>query len=399
MTVSTGFVGAVRHSVDMLVATPGLRPLFAWALLGRLHQAATPVALSFLVAGWTGSYAVAGAVGAGLTIGLGIAGPLRGRAADRAPAARLLVATALSYGLGIGVLGLLPSVLPGAYWPLAVVVAVLVGLAMPPVAQIARAAWPRLTSGQALQRVFTLEASWQELLYVVGPTIAAFTVAFFSPRSATWLCGVLAVAGALGFAVAVRRAGVDTPLPRAAGGGHLLRDGPLLSGLTVSMALVAAIVSVDLVLIAWARDGGRPALAGVLAGVWSGAALLGGLVVARWTGPPRFPLRILLTALGLAALAPAFHQSSPWLVAAVLAVGGVVIAPTIAANNSLIASLAPAGRQAEAFGWMSTAQTLGSAVALPVAGWLLDHVGAWAATALAALIALLAAGLALRVRR
>jgi hypothetical protein len=45
------------HSVGMAVT--GLRPLFVWALLGRLHQAATPVALSFLVVRWTGSYAVA----------------------------------------------------------------------------------------------------------------------------------------------------------------------------------------------------------------------------------------------------------------------------------------------------------------------------------------------------
>ncbi|GLZ30383.1 MFS transporter [Lentzea sp. NBRC 105346] len=378
----------------------GLRSLFAWALLGRLHQAATPVALSFLIAGWTGSYTIAGVVGGALTVGYGVAGPVRGRAADRAPAARLLVATALSYGLGIFLLGWLPSVLPSGYWPLAVVVAVLVGLAMPPVTQISRAAWPRLASGPALNGVFALEASMQELLYVVGPSVAAFAVAFWSPRSATWLCAALAVAGALGFMVAVRRAGVDSPLEgHRPVDGHLLRDGPLLSGLTVSMTLVSAIVSVDLVLIAWARDGGRPALAGVLAGVWAAASFAGGLLVARWTGPARFPLRILLTALGLAALVPAFGQQSPWLVGVVLFVGGMAIAPAIAANNSLIAALAPPGRQAEAFGWMTTAQTVGSAVALPVAGWFLDHVGAWAATAFAAVIALLAAGLALRVRR
>lgn len=376
-----------------------MRPLLVWALLGRLHQAATPVALTFLIAGWTGSYTIAGVTGAGLTVGLGIAGPVRGRAADRAPAGRLLVTTGLTYGLGLGVLGALPSWLPPGAWPLAVVVAVLAGSAMPPSTQIARAAWPRLASGAALHRVYTIEASLQELLYVAGPSIAAFTVAFGTPQAATWLCAGLAVVGTLGFAVAVRRAGVDAPLPRPQAAGHLLRHGRLLSGLVVAMVLIAGIIAVDLVLVAWARDSGRPELAGLLAAVWGTASFGGGLVVARWTGPARFPLRILLTALGLAALAPTFTQPSPWLVGAVLFAGGVMIAPTIAANNTLIAGLAPTGRQAEAFGWLSTAQTVGAAVAMPLTGWLLDHVGAWAATAAAAAAVLLSALLALRVHR
>ncbi|NUU20684.1 MAG: MFS transporter, partial [Streptomycetaceae bacterium] len=89
-----------------LAAAPRLLSVLLWSIVGRAHLPATPLAVSFLIAGWTGSYASAGVVGGALTLGLGVAGPVRGRAADRSPAGRLLLVTASGYGVGIVVLGL-----------------------------------------------------------------------------------------------------------------------------------------------------------------------------------------------------------------------------------------------------------------------------------------------------
>src|SRR3954451_20139737 len=61
----------------------------------------TPLAMSFLIAGWSGSYAIAGLVGAVLMAGLGVAGPVRGRVADRRGAAGQLVGWGGIYGVGV----------------------------------------------------------------------------------------------------------------------------------------------------------------------------------------------------------------------------------------------------------------------------------------------------------
>lgn len=387
-----------------LAAIPHLPWLLLWSIVGRVHLPATPLAVSFLVAGWTGSYAAAGVVGGALTLGMGVSGPLRGRAADRSPAGRLLVVTASGYGVGIAVLGLLPVLTPGATWPVAVVVAFLAGLSTPPVTPLSRASFTRLATGPAQQAVFTVEASMQEVMYIIGPALAAVVVAVWNAQVALWMCGVLAVLGAFGFAAALRRAGLDRPAPREAGhdGRMLLRDGSLVLALVTSTCLVASLVMIDMVIIAWARDLGTPALAGALTAVWGIGSVLGGLIVGGLSGKMRFARRVLLMALGVAPLVlvlpPVLEPSSAWLIGLVLGVGGMAIAPAIAANNQRVSGLAPDGRKVEAFGWMATFTTAGSALALPVAGSLLDHVGPAAAAAASTVAALLAAVLASRVR-
>ncbi|GAA3461184.1 MFS transporter [Saccharothrix longispora] len=387
-----------------LAGVPHLPSLLLWSMLGRTHLPATPLAVSFLMAGWTGSYAVAGVVGGALTLGMGVAGPVRGRAADRSPAGRLLLVTALGYGTGIAALGLLPAVLPGGAWPVAVVVGFLTGLSTPPVTAMSRASFPRLAKGAAQSAVFTVEASMQEVMYVVGPALAATVVAVWDAQVALWLCGVLAVFGALGFAGALRRAGLDEPVAgkRPAGGRTLLADGSLALALVTAMFLVASLVSIDMVIIAWARDLGRPAVAGALTAVWGIGSVVGGLIAGGLTGRVRFARRMLLMALGVAPLVlvlpPVLDPSSAWLIGLVLGVGGMAIAPAIAANNQRISGLAPDDRKAEAFGWMGTFTTAGSALSLPLAGTLLDHVGPAAAAGASAALALFGAFLASRVR-
>ncbi|MFD9734104.1 MFS transporter [Umezawaea sp. NPDC059074] len=386
-----------------LAGVPHLVSLLLWSIVGRVHLTGTPLALSFLVAGWTGSYALAGVVGGALTLGLGVAGPVRGRAADRAPASGLLLVTGGLYGVGIAVLGVLPTVLPSGAWPVAALAAFLTGLCTPPVTQLTRASYPRMVKGPVQQAVYTVEASLQEMMYIVGPMMAAMLVAFASPRTAIWACGVLAVAGTLGFLFALRRAGLDEPVarPESHSGKTLLADTGLVLSLLVATTTVMTLVSVDMVIIAWARDLGRPAMAGILTAVWGVGSVLGGLIIGGLRGEPRFALRIGLMAGGVAALIPVLPPiltpSSPWLIGAVLAVGGLAIAPAIAANNARVGGLAPHGRRAEAFGWMTMATTAGSALALPTAGWLLDHVGPAAAAGSATAAGLVGTVLALRV--
>ncbi|MET1075132.1 MAG: MFS transporter [Umezawaea sp.] len=387
-----------------LAGVPHLISVLIWSMVGRVHMTGTPLALSFLVAGWTGSYALAGVVGGALTLGLGVAGPVRGRAADRAPASRLLAVAGGLYGVGIALLGLLPTILPPGAWPVAVVVAFLTGLCTPPVTQLTRASYPRMATGPVQQAVYTVEASLQEAMYIVGPMMAATLVAFASPRTAIWVCGVLAVAGTFGFLLALRRAGLDQPVPRtgAHSGRSLLKDGGLVLTLIAAVCVVMPLVTTDMLIIAWARDLGRPAMAGVLTAVWGVGSVLGGLVVGGFGGRANFPLRMAMLTAGMAALIPVLPPvvvpSSPWLLGAVLVVGGLAIAPAIAANNARIGDLAPEGRKAEAFGWMSMASTAGAALALPTAGWLLDHIGPAAAAGSATAVALVGTVLATRVR-
>ncbi len=401
-SVRWGTVAAVLGPYRQLLTVPGLPGLLSWSLLGRLHLTGTILAMTFLVAGWTGSYVSAGLVGGVYTIGVAAGGPLRGRSADRGDPVTLLVLTGAVYAAGMSAVAFAPAFIPLGLWPLVTVLAFVTGLVQPPVTQISRAAWPRLTEGAARQSLFAVEATLQELLFVVGPVLAATVVAVASPRAGVLLCGALALAGAVGFARALHRIGLRAPVESVQRAGSVLGAPGLVAALAMSLCFVAPLTTVDLAIVAWARDFGTPASAGLLLAAWSVGSAVGGLVVGGRSAEPRLGLRALLMALGVAALVPVLPpvvDGPAWLIGVVLAVGGAAIAPALAATNARIGDLAPPGRAAEVFGWVVTAATLGSALTLPVAGWLLDHIGPAAAAGAAAVVSLTAAALSLAVPR
>jgi MFS family permease len=154
-------------------------------------------------------------------------------------------------------------------------------------------------------------------------------------------------------------------------------------------------------IVGWAREAGAPILAGVLGAVWAIGSGAGGLVAGGLSGTPRLTRRVLLNLGGVLALVPVlppvFDPASPWLIGLVLLLGGAAIAPAAAAANARVGELAPAERRTEAYGWLSSASTVGFSIALPVSGLLLDHGGPSVAAAGAAVFVVLGVLLALRI--
>ncbi|NYI98461.1 MFS transporter [Streptomonospora nanhaiensis] len=394
----TGAARSVLDSYRRLFAIPHVPGLLFWSLFARVHIGGLPIAVTFLVAGWTGSYALSGLVAGGLTVGTALAGPIRGRMSDLRAKDRLLTSSALCYGAGLAVLALLP----GALWWVALPLALATGLFLPPANQIARAIWPRVTSGPTRQTMYAAEATLQELLFIVGPLLAAAVVGLTNGRVGVAVMAVLSVVGALGFAWSLRRAGLAAPESPEAGTGApagprrtLLLDPRILLILLMSMLMVAGLGGVDLTSVAWSRELGTPGYAGALMAVYAAGSAVGGLLAGTFPGRPRLARRAFAAAAGplllVPLLPPVFHLPSPWLITPVLFVAGLGIAPTIAAVTERVGEIAPAHRRGEAYGWLSSAITGGISVAAPLTGWLIDLGGAAAGAAGSAALAVAAA--------
>ncbi|MFW5416947.1 MFS transporter [Nocardiopsis sp. CNT-189] len=397
-------------SYRRLFAVPDVGSLLFWSLAARLHIGGMPIAVTFLVADWTGSYALAGLVAGGLTAGTALGGPIRGRMADRQPNDRLLLASAAVYGGGLTAMAMLPA----ALWWIAVPLAVATGVFQPPATQIGRALWPRITSGPVRQTMFAAEATLQELLFIAGPLLAAMVVGFGGGRTGLLVLGAIGCTGAVGFALALRRAGHTLP-PRPTGEAgsaepagrrrSLLTDPQVLLVIAVIMLMVAGLGSIDLAMVAWSRELGTPGYAGGLMAIYALGSLVGGLIAGTLAGRPRIPRRAFGTAAGalllIPLLPPVLHLPTPWLIGPVLFIAGLAIAPTVAAVTERVGELAPPDRRGEAYGWMTTATTGGISLASPLTGWLIDLGGIAAGVAGAAALATLGALLTLgmKVRR
>ncbi|WP_070020776.1 MFS transporter [Streptomyces nanshensis] len=393
------------RSLRALSGVPRLRSLLALSLIARIHMSALPVALSFLVADWTGAYASVGLLSGAMAVGQAVAGPVRGRIADRDSATSVLFKTGAGYAVGLVLLVVLAAFVPSGFWPVAVVVTFLTGLMLPPVSQLARSVWPRLVGDEQRQALYTLDSTGYEVIASIGPLLATAVVTTVNGAAGVVMCAVLAAAGAVSFGLALRAAGFERAEPRAGSASDkpadrrsLLRDFTFLRAVLVSFFLMAALFSVNLSLVAWGRSNGRPETAGGLIALFSLGAAIGGLVIVSRNTKLHSGRAISALAAGLIVLTwllpPASDDMPVWVLAVVILLTGSAVAASLGTSNSRIGELAPPERRAEAFGWLATATTGGAALVLPVTGWLLDRVGPAASIGAGAVAALLSMGLA-----
>ncbi|MEU4205908.1 MFS transporter [Streptomyces sp. NPDC045470] len=399
-------------SLRALSEVPRLGMLLPLSLISRIHLSGLPVALSFLIAGWTGGYTTVGLVTGAMAIGQAVAGPIRGRVADRSSASAVLFVTGGGYAVGLLALILAALLLPAGAWPVAVVIAFFTGLTLPPISQISRALWPRLAKGDVRESLFTLEATGYEIVSMAGPLLAAGVVTLSGGTAAVVVCAVLAVGGSLLLGLVLRAAGLDRSEPAAKGEEEtgkagrqrsLLRDPVFVRAVLVPFFLMAALFSIDLSVVAWGRDRGTPGIAGALIALFGLGSALGGLLSVGRGGKRNSALGIGGLAIGIGVfaclLSPAFDSTPVWLLALAMLVTGSVVSPSMGACNSRIGDLTPEHRRAEAFGWLATAMTGGAAVMLPLSGRLLDLAGPAASIGSGAVAAVLAAVLAVTLPR
>ncbi|GHJ21265.1 MULTISPECIES: MFS transporter [Streptomyces] len=427
-----------------LLTIDHLPSLFACSVVSRLTVTTLPIAESLLIVEWTGSFAQVGIV-TGVQAGAqALSAPLRGRAADRGSVPWVVTVSALSFAGSLAALAAMTAWLPASSWPLAVLVAVLAGLSTSPVPQVSRAVWPRLVGEEHLARLYTLDATGQDAAATLGPLLASLTAAALSPAVSVGTCAVLAVGGSLAFALAYHRSGLaarplhqETGTARTAGtagtqpahgaagpaggtdgeertrgadsgGGGVAPEPPgapagrrmllaergFLPVLLVAMCVMASIYTINLSVVAYSTHTGQVGLSGVLICVWTVGSLVGGLTLGATSWELNHTGLLLALAAGMGALAavlpPAREATPVAVIGLVLFAGGLVLGPNIAANNTQIAEVAPEHRRTEAFGWLQTATTGGSALSMMLAGALLDTAGPAAAVGAGTGLALLA---------
>jgi MFS family permease len=344
---------------------PSAPVLLVAGFAGRLPSAMVPLALLLMVQQQTGSYAVAGLAAA--TYGLAMAGmaPVLGRLADRRTPRPVLLAQAATYPLLLTLL--VAVVLRGAPTAAIVAASAAAGAGTPLVSGAVRALWSRVDP-RVRGTAYALDATATELVFVAGPTLVAALAVLAAPAWA------LAVAGALGIATSgAMRGWVPVPVAhRASPFATVLAPGMprvLVSGAALMLGFGALEVAIP----AFADAAGSPGLSGVLLALWSLGSVAGGL----WFGarvvsvslPRQYRWLLLGVTIGLAPLAAA---SDPWVLGALLFLGGTAIAPTLTVQNSLVGAIAPAHATTEAFTWLSTMATGASAVGAALGGALIE---------------------------
>jgi MFS family permease len=367
--------------------------LLAGTLVGRLPSGMAPVAIPLALREAHAPYWFVGFGVGAFAIATAVGGPLLGRLVDRVGQPLVLLPTAVLAGCGLLLIAADPgrraSVVAGA---------LLAGAASPPLEPCLRVLWPAVVAAEKLESAYALDAAAQELIFVGGPLIVAGCVAVASPVTALCAAALLGLAGVLVVATAGPARAWRAPARERDWLGPLRSRGlvVLLTGLT---GVGVALGTLNVVVVAYAEEHRVPGGAPALLALNALGALIGGLAygaVRRWRVRPA--RRALLLAVGLApGYALLCPMPAPPLMACLMLLTGLFLAPVLTVSFVLVAELAPAGTVTEAFAWLVTLITTGTALGSAVVGLVLEHGGpGWAAASgvlgLAAGILVLLAG-------
>ena len=362
-----------RSYADLL-NRPAVKWLLGSSLVARLPISMTAIAVILAVTAADGSYARAGAVMAAFVVAEGIAQPLVGRAADRLGRRLILrvlavLNAAAAVGFAIGLT--LPLV-----WVLAL--AALTGATSPPVAATMRAAWTGLVSGPARQSAYALEATAQELLFIVGPALTALLAAALSPRIALAATGVFGLIGTLAMTHGKSGRAVDA---RAEDHGPRHRGSALrIAGLRRCMAtlglIVLALNCIELGVIAAVSGGDHAsALAGVVISLWSVGSMVGGFVYGARGGSSRLPASYIVAAVAVSFAVLAIVPDNRVVLTVLLVLGGTTVAPMFGRMYAEVSASVPSSIITEAYSWIAVANLAGAAIGAPLGGYLVGGPG------------------------
>ncbi|MEU4773099.1 MFS transporter [Micromonospora sp. NPDC023644] len=379
------------------LALPGLRSLLLVSVLARVPLTATGVTLTFYVVLDLGrGYGAAGLVGAAITVGAAIGGPLLGRLVDRRGLRPVLVLTGLAEAAFWSTAPMLPYevLLPAAF---------LAGSLALPIFSVIRQSIAAMVPPERRRPAYALDSMSVELSFMVGPALAVAAVTAISARTTLYLVGAGIVAAGVAFWVLdppTRGGGEPTgPQPRAPRRSWLTPR--LLAVLAVSAAGTLVLGGTDVAVVAVLRESGDVGWTGAVLAVWAVASLVGGFAYGAVTRS--FSPLALMAALSLCTIPVGLGGAHWWLLCLALIPAGALCAPTIAATSDAVSRLVPASVRGEAMGLHGSAVTVGIAVGAPLAGAVIDaSAPAWgfAVTgAVGALVALAVLPIELRRRR
>ena len=343
-----------------LLTIPGVGRLTASVLLSRVATSMFNLSLLVAITQRYG-YPAAGVILMVFAMATAIAGPVRGRLADRHEPRRIMLI--LLSGHTVAWAALLTGLLTDATVPTLCAAAAALGVSVPPAGPVVRGLWPTIVPEERLPTAYAFDAALYTATFLTGPMIAGGLLLVMPAPAAVGVTGGVKVIGDLLVAIAPTLR--HTPATR-----RRPFLGPLKHGrvrLLLGMIVLDTFAFGCLEVAAVAAASGRGT-----AGVFTSALALGAVVsgiaygARTWPGSPRTQL-VVLHAAGAVVLVGAGFTGA--VVLAIAYVGyGLVNGPVETLQQVLVGDATPEGQRIEAFAWVFSVMWAGFGIGTTVAG-------------------------------
>lgn len=356
--------------------------------IGRLPISMVGIGILMYVEAERGSYAIAGAVSGSISIAAAIGGPLSSRLVDKLGQHRVLpIQIFLIVICSIALVALIPSEVPAPYL---FIFSIGSGLAYPSIGAMVRSRWTALlVSGPVLLTAFSIESIIDELIFIVGPTIAATTSVKLHPAAPQVIAMFLLAGGGLWLA-SMRNS--EPPINKQQGkhGKPVIFQNGLIYMWGVHIAAGIFFGAIETSIIAFTKISGQPIFGGILMAVWAFGSLVGGFVYGGLELKSALHNQLIVVSLLLVPATAAMAFADSILTLAWFSIAaGIGISPLLIASAAITQRRSPVGRTTEAIASMYAGIGLGFAFAAALSGWLIDNRGTSYSFALGAFATLL----------
>lgn len=350
-----------------LVATPGVMRMVLTQLFARFPFGMLSIAFIIHIQAVTGSYAIAGIALGAETIGASISGPILSRLMARFGVRRVIALATI--GTSGALLGM--ALATESLW--LIVLGFMVGLSSPPVQPAVRTIYPTITPKRLLDRLYSLDATAQEILWVLGPVLATLIAANIGNIPMMFTVIAIQLLGSFMFLSNPEVGSMRLTVAKSRVGAIL--KNPTVGTVTIlGLLLVGSFAGIEVGAVAIFEK----TTAGLLLAIFSLGSLAGGFTIGarpkkRWSLVQY--LLIVLVGYSLVFVAP----QNPWWMALALFVAGIGVAPALGYLSLAIAKATTGSDTVEAYGWTTTGQLVGFSAGSALAGIAVDAVSTSAA--------------------
>lgn len=342
----------------------------------RLPMSMVGISTILLIQATYGTYTLAGAVSATNVIALSVGAPVFARLVDTHGQRRIAApAWVLSVASTVGLL--VAAVLQAPVW-IAFLCAAVSGATWGSPGALVRSRWATVvTSPRQMTTAYAFEAAMDEVVFIIGPILATTLGTFVHPGIGLVISVLALSLGGISFLSQGATEPHPTPHPE---GGHprtVLANPVIVVLVLVNIGAGALFGANDLSVVAFTAEHGRPELAGVLMAVFAFGSFTAALLYGAraWRRPlwVLFALGILALAMGTSTFLLA--RSIPVL-ALVMLVTGLSIAPTLTNVNTIVTRVVPSTQLTEGLTWITTAMNVGTSLGAAIGGRAVDAGGA-----------------------
>lgn len=343
----------------------GVFRILAAQLTARFPVGMLSIAMLLHIEITHGSYGAAGLVLGAASVGQAIAGPLTSRWMGVWGMRPVLILTSLVCATTLTTVALVHTTIP-----LTMVLAFVMGLSTPPITPAVRTIYPKMVPSKQLAALFTLDASAQEIIWVIGPVLAVMVSTQVNTTIGLLTAVVFMVLGGLWFILSPELGQVRIPRSRRRLGAVLTRPTVVVATI-VSFLFVASFAAVEAGVVSVFGHEGLDS--GIVLGIFSAGSIFGGLLFGHRTLTPwSLTIRVAIVAVGTILC---LFSLDMWWLSAMLFFGGFGVAPSLAAIFTMVSSTVKFSETAEAYGWVGTGQLIGAALGSAIAGFSIDAVG------------------------